>query len=173
MNEPGNDILVDQDESMTAVIGANYLQNFMTGGPVENSVGVLTPKRFYYKGQSFGGEGRAMKQTTEEGVVSIEDISFTRFKHTQDLGALAMGVVLALIGLCAMFMGRVGVIAGSIALVASLPFLITYFTTRQTLFQVSFPGGSFSFDIRYYPISDIRDFQRQLHLMKDHLKENA
>lgn len=173
MNERKDDILIDQDESMTAVIGSNYLQSFMTGGPVEKNVGVLTQKRFYYKGENFGGEGKGMKHTTEEGVVSISDISFTMFRHTQDFGALAAGIILALVGLCAMFMGEVGAMIGSGALVVSLPFFIKFFLTRQTLFQVSFPGGSFGFDIRYYPIADIRDFQRQLHLMKDHLKENA
>lgn len=173
MSEQANDLLVDQDESMTAVIGANYLQNFLTGGTVEKSVGVLTQKRFYYKGQNLGGTGKAMKHTTEEGVVSIADITFTMFRHTEDFGSLAVGIILALVGLCGMFMGAVGAIVGSAAIVAAVPFFIVYFTTRQTLFQVSFPGGSFGFDIRYYPIADIRDFQRQLHLMKDHLKENG
>lgn len=36
---------------------------------------------------------------------------------------------------------------------------------------ISFPGGSFGFDVKYYPIADIRDFQRQLHLLKDYRKE--
>ena len=51
--------------------------------------------------------------------------------------------------------------------------IVWYFISRRSLFVVSYPGGSFGFDIRYYPIADIRDFQRQLHLLKDHIKENG
>lgn len=166
-----SNILVDPSERIVAVIGTNYFQNFMTGGTVEKSVGILTPKRFYYKGQNLGGTGKAMKHTTEEGVVSIEDITFTMFSHTEDFGSLAAGVILALVGLCAMFMGMIGVMVGSAAMVVCVPFFIKFFVTRQTLFQVSFPGGGFGFDVKYYPIADIRDFQRQLHLLKDHYKE--
>ncbi|MEY8318316.1 hypothetical protein AALB19_13515 [Oscillospiraceae bacterium 50-58] len=57
--------------------------------------------------------------------------------------------------------------------IAAAVLVIIFLIKRQTVFQVSFPGGSFGFDIRYYPIRDIRDFQRQLHLLKDRCKENA
>lgn len=173
MSEPLESVFIDQDESMTAVIGTSYLQNFLIGGTVEKSVGILTQKRFYYKGTNFGGDGKAMKSTTEEGVVSIEDITFTMFRHTQDFGLLAIGIILALVGVCAMFAGDAGAMISSIALAVSVLLFIIYFASRRTLFWVSFPGGNFGFDIRYYPIADIRDFQRQVHLLKDHIKESA
>lgn len=149
---------VDQDESMTAVIGTNYLQNFLSGGNVEKAVGVLTQKRFYFKGRSFVGSGKDLESTTQEGVVSIEDISYTNFIHSNPTGFLISAIVFTI---------------GIVTIPIALYFYVKYFISRQTLFVVSFPGGSFGFDIRYYPIADIRDFQRQLHLMKDHIKENA
>lgn len=167
-----DNIFVDQDEHMTAVIGTNYLQNFMSGGTVEKSVGVLTQKRFYYKGQNFSGEGKAMSYTTEEGVVSIEDITFTMFSHTRHIGALVFAILLTVVGV--FFLGISGMEAMCpILFVAALPFYIMYFVNRQTLFVISFPGGGFGFDVKYYPIADIRDFQRQLHLLKDHIKGNG
>ena len=56
--------------------------------------------------------------------------------------------------------------------IAAVPFYILYFVKRESMFLVAFPGGGFAFDIRWYPISDIQDFQRQLHLLKDHSKED-
>lgn len=178
MIDQANSIFVNQSETAVATIGSNYLQNFLSGGSVGKGIGVLTQKRFYFKGQNFSGTGKDMKNTTEEGVVSVEDITFTMFSHIRNIGALAWGIFLAVVGTLVMCMAASGApyFLGFIAIgmwVASLPFFVSYFSSRKSLFVISFPGGSFGFDIRYYPISDIRDFQRQFHLMKDHLKENG
>lgn len=163
---------VDQSESVTAIIGSSYLQNFLTGGGVGKGIGILTQKRFYYKGRNFAGSGKHANQTTEEGVVSIEDISFTAFSHTRYIGRLIMGILFALLGIIFSSADLEDLaFLGPLFFLAALAFVVMYFVSRNTLFMVSFPGGSFAFDIRYYPIADIRDFQRQLHLLKDHIKE--
>ncbi len=169
----GGGMLVDQSESIVATIGSNYLQNFLSGGSVEKSVGVLTTKRFYYKGRNFSGTGKAMKSTTEEGVVSIEDVTFTMFSHTRHIGLLVFAVLLTFAAIILLRAAPYNPEFGAVALVGALVFYILFFVKRQTLFLVSFPGGGFAFDIRYYPIADIRDFQRQLHLLKDHRKEGG
>ena len=121
-----------------------------------------------------------MKVTTEEGIVSIEDITFSNFSYTRNIGALVGGLLLAVIGsFCVLWLagygGGGGVAAyGGLGMIGVAVFLLVkFFVSRKSLFIVSFPGGSFGFDIRYYPISDIRDFQRQLHLLKDHRKEDG
>lgn len=154
--QKGSSILVDQSESIVATIGNNYLQSFLTGGRVERGVGLLTQKRFYFKGKSYTGSGKDMKSSTQEGVVSIDDITFSEFIYTRPTGYLFFAILLT-----------VFIITIPIALL----FYIKYFISRQTLFVISFPGGGFGFDVKYYPITDIRDFQRQLHLLKDHQKE--
>ncbi len=178
MVDQANSIFVDQSESVVATIGSNYLQNFLSGGTVEKGVGVLTQKRCYYKGKNFSGTGKDMAHTTEEGVVSIEDITFTKFTHTRNIGALVLAILCAVVASICVFIGFTS--GGSMALyglIASGALSVFcfngYFTSRNSLFVISFPGGSFGFNIRYYPIADIRDFQRQVHLMKDHIKENA
>ncbi len=178
--QKGASILVDQSESIVSTIGSNYLQNFLSGGTVSKGVGILTQKRFYYKGRNFSGAGKDMKVTTEEGVVSIEDITFSNFSYTRNIGALVGGLLLAAIGsFCVLWLagygGGGGVAAyGGLGMIGVAVFLLVkFFVSRKSLFIVSFPGGSFGFDIRYYPISDIRDFQRQLHLLKDHRKEDG
>ncbi len=113
-----------------------------------------------------------MASTTQEGVVSIEDITFTMFTYTRHIGLLLFAILLTIAGAitCIGIADPLKPI-GAVLLLAALAFYVLFFVNRQTLFLVSFPGGGFAFDIRYYPISDIRDFQRQLHLLKDHRKE--
>ena len=169
----GNSILVDQSETIAATIGSNYLQNFLSGSNVEKGVGVLTQKRFYYKGKNYAGNGREMKSTTQEGVVSLDDITFTMFTYERHIGFLIFAILLTLAAVVAPIVaggGHVVEIAMAVALPA-IPFYVLYFVKRTSVFQVCFPGGGFGFDIRYYPIADIRDFQRQLHLLKDHRRE--
>lgn len=159
--QKGASILVDQSESIVSTIGSNYLQNFLSGGTVEQGVGILTQKRFYYKGRNFSGSGKDIKSSTNEGVVSIDDITFTQFVHTRPTGILIAGII------CTVFCWLL------VTIPAAIFFYVKYFLSRQTLFLVCFPGGSFGFDVKYYPIADIRDFQRQLHLLKDHRKEGG
>lgn len=167
-------IFVDQSETAVATIGNSYLQNFLLNNKVEKGYGILTQKRFYFHGKLFGK--RFSFSETKQGVVSIDDITFTEFIQVRSTGLLILGILLALVGLCVVLSGAEGAAAGltiTAAIVGTAVSFIKYFLTRQTLFQVSFAGGSFDFNIRYYPIADMRDFQRQLHLMKDHLKENG
>lgn len=175
---PKRDIFVDQSEEIVSTIGSNYLQNFLNGGKAERGVGVLTQKRFYYNGHNFTGAGKDSKSNTEEGVVSIDDITHTMFRHTRKVGLLVAACVLAAIAVVIALVGLIDghndaitfMICAAPVLLAAVIFLIRYFVSRVTLFQISFPGGSFGFDVKYYPIADVRDFQRQLHLLKDQIK---
>lgn len=169
-----SNILVDQSESMVAVIGSNYLQNFFSGGYMERGVGVLTQKRFYYKGKNFAGQGKEMASSMYEGIVSLEDITFTQFTHTKKIGYLIFAILLAIAAVVCFVPGEEALyIVSGITASASVLFFIRYFTGRQTIFKVSFPGGGFAFNVSWYPIAEFRDFQRQLHLLKDQIKEGG
>lgn len=172
---PKNGAFIDQSETVVAAIGSGYLQSYLTGGGVGKGIGILTQKRFYYKGRNFSGGGKDAKYTTEEGVVSIEDVTFTKFSHTRHIGLLIMGIFFALIGIVLLGESVPKSISflGPLFLLAALAGVVMFFVNRHTLFVVSFPGGDFAFDISCYPITDIRDFQRQLHLLKGHIKEGA
>ncbi len=167
MADPISNIFVDQSESPVAIIGNSYLQNFLTnGGKIEKGYGVLTQKRFYYKGKNYGGSGMNMTSTTEEGVVSIEDIAFTAFVYSRPVGLLICGLLFLIVGGLLSFVQAVFLAL----LFAGILLVVLAFINRTTIFQISFPGGSFSFDVRYYPIEDIKDFQRQIHLLKGNRK---
>lgn len=164
----GATLFVDQSETMVAAIGSNYVQNYLSGGAVEKGVGILTQKRFYFKGRNFYGTGKDTRTMVEEGVVSLEDITFTKFTHVRNVGALMFGLLLVLAAAILFFFLPHGMrFMAGIALVGAAVSFIVYFVHRRSLFFVAFPGGGFAFNIQWYPISDLRDFQRQLHLWKE------
>lgn len=168
-----NRLFIDPSEELRASIGSGYVQNFLAGGHPGRSVGVLTQKRFYYRGKNYNTKSKSLWTTEEEGVVSIEDISFTGFSHTSATGLLIIGAVLALVGficLVAADNGVARIVGAAIMLLGALA-LVRYYLSRDTLFVVEFPGGSFAFNTKWYPVSDIQDFQRQLHLIKEQAKE--
>lgn len=84
--------MIAPDETVQATIGVNYIQNFLSGAGFKNGAAILTDKRLYYFGRSFSKVGREINTASEEGVVSVEDISFTRFVHGSPISLLIAAV---------------------------------------------------------------------------------
>lgn len=157
---------VDQSETAVAIIGNNYFQDYLIAGRLAKGFAILTQKRFYYMGKQFFGGGKNMTSSTTEGIVAVEDICYTEFKHVRLTGFLLTAILLTILGICLLSLP-----IGKFILIAAIPFYVTFFVKKDSQFVIYFPGGWFSVKISWYPISDIQDFQRQLHLLKDHIKE--
>lgn len=173
----GSGQFVDQSETAVATIGNGYLQNFLLGKKVKRGAAIVTQKRLYYFGKGYLGKGRHTISCQEENIIPLESISQTRFIHVRPVGLIWFGIILLIIGalvpLCSYRLKIENVLIGiAIAAIGAL-FVVKGFLSRGTSFEISFPGGKYFFPVKYYPIADMRDFQRQLHLMKDHLKENG
>lgn len=175
----GSGQFVDQSETAVATIGNGYLQNFLLGKKVKRGAAIVTQKRLYYFGKGYLGKGRHTISCQEENIIPLESISQTRFTHVRPVGSIWLGIILFIIGViefCASGGGSYSPMNGYEIFVfwaAGLFFIVKGFLSRGTSFEISFPGGKYLFPVKYYPIADMRDFQRQLHLMKDHLKENG
>lgn len=176
----GSGQFVDQSETPVATLGNGYLQNFLLGKKVKRGAAIVTQKRLYYFGKGYLGKGRHTISCQEENVIPLESISQTRFIHVRPVGLIWFGIILFIIGVIDLFiaphLGYYDQTGGYEALIfwaAGLFLIVKGFLSRGTSFEISFPGGKYLFPVKYYPIADMRDFQRQLHLMKDHLKENV
>lgn len=90
---------VSPSETVIATIGSNYLQNILDGQKVKRGYALLTEKRLYYRGKLFQGVGKHLTSTSEECIVSVEDITKTSFVHTRLTGALLCGIFLILVGI--------------------------------------------------------------------------
>lgn len=199
----GSEKFVDQSETTVATLGDNYLQNFLLGKRIKRGAAILTQKRLYYYGKQFLGKGKTTTKDTEETVIPLEEISLTRFVHSQPIGLILFGVLLMIGGVVLVYASPLRWFMGDLAyqkemqaygfsfsymslILRYLPYffgtialggagivsIITGFARRTTLFEISYPGGRYFFNVKYYPIADMRDFQRQLHLMRDNLKND-
>lgn len=173
-----NSQFVDSGETIQATVGVSYVQSFMSGSGFKNGAAILTDKRLYYFGKSYSNVGRGASTTTEEGIISIDEITFTRFVHGSPIGYLIMAIICILPGvmLFGNSFGSTDSVAGVfgmtgliLALLGSLC-LIVYFVGRSTVMEIAFPGGKYCFDSRWHSVSSMREFQRQIHLLKDGLK---
>lgn len=174
----GSDNFISPDETVQAVIGVSYIESLMSGAGFKNGAAILTNKRLYYFGRSFSTIGKGINTATEEGVISVDEITSTRFVHGSPLSYLIAAVAFLLPGI--MLFGRsfgsaeeFAGIAGTIGLIFVLfgvLSLITYFAGRSTVLEIAFPGRKYWFDSRWHSASSMREFQRQIHLVKDNSK---
>lgn len=170
--QPQRSMLIDPGETVIASIGNGCLQNIVGSRSVKSGFSLLTEKRVYFSGQVFSGNGRG-GMTTEECIIPVENITRTRFIYNQGVVWLMIGLGLAIYGgLIALFQFANGpedipTFIGLGMLLIGACLIISYFLNRSTVFEISFPGGGFSFNVKWYPIEDIQEFQRQLHLAKD------
>lgn len=164
---------VSPDERVLATLGSGYAQNVLLGTDTKKGVATLTQKRIYYKGKSFaaGETLKSISSFTEEIIVPLEDISLTKFIHRRSTGFLIWGIIFLVCSLYCLLCPVPIIVAAIVLGLLGSVCLIKYFTSRKTYFQIGFPGGRFMFDMVYYPIEDVRDFQRQIYLAKDHFKE--
>lgn len=166
---------ISQDKMVQATIGVSYVQSYMSGEGFKRGAAVLTDKRLYYFGQLFTGKGTTVTGFTEDGIVSAEDITFTRFIHRNPVGCLVIGLFIFIYSILSLIIGiadeATGILlTGLVALFVSIIFFLYYYISRSTILEIAFPGGSFMIDSKWYSKASMRDFQHQIHLVKDNLK---
>lgn len=130
----------------------------------------LTERRLYFKGKSYSLDANRWMSSRVEGVVALENISFTKFVHTQDIGCLVIAIIMAVLTVLTVPGGIIPVVGPIVfvtfAAITTVCF-IKYARSRKSLFWINFPGGGFAFEAFGYQIGEIRHFQRMLHLLKD------
>ncbi len=160
---------VDPSENQVAKIGNNFMQNAILRGTLERDTLILTEKRLYYEGKNFYQNGKVKKCTTN-CIVDINDISFTGYSFYSSVFGIASLFALAL-SISSFFFS--GLVLGALSILLfgmSIILIIIHYILCVNVFQVCFVGGRFEFDVKRCSKTEIDDFQRQLHLMKDKKK---
>ena len=173
--------LIDPDETVQATIGVSYIQNLISGEGFKNGAAILTDRRLYYFGRSFSKVGRGINTATEEGVVSVEDITYTHIDHGSPV-SLLIAAVASFVLAALLFINTWGSTDDSagmmgflilVFLILGAVFLVAYYVGKSTVLEIEFPGGEggkYCFDARWHSLSSMREFQRQIHLVKDRIK---
>ena len=157
------DIIVDSEEEQIAVIGSNYLDNMLRGNGLSKGFGILTDKRFYFRGKCFTKVAGYHKLVDEEYSIDLEDITATGFVFSRRILLLLLALV---VGLCISF-----VVPLIVGIIVGLLLLVLYWFTKKAVYEVYFKGGVLCINVsKYGGINEVKAFNKKLRQTKDKRK---
>lgn len=160
------EIFVSPNEEKRAVIGGGYLANMLRTGSIGKGFGILTDKRFYFKGKCYYKAGKHFMQTDEERTVDLQDITSSGYVYTRYvLWELIALLFLGLVILIATTTEDPAVLSVGVFL-DIIPWAV-YIFYKRAIYEVSFAGGSIGIKASSYGIREIKAFDKQLRLAKD------
>lgn len=165
------EIFVREDEQQKAVIGGGYLNNLIHSGELSKGFGILTNRRFYFRGKCYHRNDKGFIKTDEERVVDLQDITSSGFVYTRNILWLVLGIfgIIWTLILAAYSEGE-----GPIFKAGVLPdiiFWIIYFFSKFVLYEVSFAGGNIAVKASSYGTNELKEFDKKLRLAKDEFLE--
>ena len=136
---------------------------------------MVTQKRVYFKGKSYSLIGGKWRRLSQERTVALQDVTSTGYTAVRKVGILISALVLLLLAVvcflislkCSDVLSNIIGPCSILLFLAGVVELIIYFVSRLTLFDIAFAGGQISFDVKWYPEADAKDFQQQICLAKD------
>lgn len=166
------EVLVDKNEKQIAVLGSGYLSSFLHGGTLDKGFGILTDKRYYFKGKCYTKSGRGFAKTDEEWTVDVKDITATGFMFGRKISLLVLAIISVIAGIAPVFSGvfygdeGVPFLIGGIVL--GIIFLVAYILSKRSMYFVTFAGGSIALKTsKYGGVKEIRKFDKTLRQTKD------
>ncbi|MBP3622259.1 MAG: FHA domain-containing protein [Lachnospiraceae bacterium] len=158
-----NSVFVDPSEVQKATLGNDYIDSVIRGGGLSRGSGIVTDKRFYYRGRCYSK--KAMK-TDQEWTVDLKDITCTGFVYRSQLILLIIAIGAFIAAIVGLFdneeeMAVIGVVIGLIM-------LILYWLTKETIYYVTFAGGEIGVDAsKYGGTKVVKEFDKTLRREKD------
>lgn len=167
-----SELFVNAEEQQRAVIGGGYLRNMLNAGVLGKGFGVLTDRRLYYRGKCFYKMGGRYMKTDEDCVIDLQKISSTGFTYTRYLWLLLLSIISLAVGVfVSMDWGNLAPF--SYAFCFFIVFVIPYILLKKSVYTVTYAGGSLSIKASAYGVSQVRDFDKELHLAKDEFVSQA
>lgn len=169
-------MFVDANEKQIATLGGNYLRNFLATGSLDKGFCTISDKRVYFRGKCFYKSGNNYKNSKEERVVDLKDITGTGFIEARHWWMKIVSPVCAVLALVLFFLlegKEVDIVTGFffalwVACVGgAVIFTILYFVLKQRLFEISYAGGKIAFKASNYSEEEMQSFQKELRRAKD------
>lgn len=165
-----SELFVNPDEVQKAVIGSGYLANMLRTGSIGKGFGILTDRRFYFRGKCYYKAGKQFIKKEEERTVDLQDITSSGYIYTRHI----LLAVIAILGLFMLipFIASLSYNDSAVgALVFGIPFdvalWLVYILYKRAIYEVSYAGGSIAIKASSYGIKEIKVFDKQLRLAKD------
>lgn len=166
-------MFVDANEQQIAVLGGNYLSNFLATGSIEKGFCVLSDKRVYFRGKCYYKSGGDYKARSEERVVDVKDITGTGFAETRLFALKILAVIVLAWPAIPTFLdvltyGRFSLESWlGLGVLPSLIVWAAYFFVKSKVFEISFAGGHIAFKASQYDAAEMQNFQKSVRKAKD------
>lgn len=166
-----SELFIRPDEEQKAVIGGGYLANMFRTGVLSKGFGILTNRRFYFKGKCFYRSGKHFMKTDEERTVDLQDITSSGFTYTRHILWFAVGVLgllWSLFGTIASY-GNENVFLLFIVIgwIPDIVVWLIYVFFKRAIYEISFAGGGIAIKASAYGIKEIKAFDKKLRRAKD------
>ena len=170
----GRNNFVDSDEKVIVTLGSGFVQNIVSSGSPDSVSAVLTDKRLYCSGKFVTFNGKKSQYLKTSKIIEAEDITGTGFIYKSNIAFLIIAIVILTAGLLLgliFYDDDLLLVFPIIGIVAAIaPFLI-YMLKRETFFNIEYAGGTISFSIKWLNTEACKNFQRQIHLIKNKRRE--
>ena len=158
-------IFVDKNEQMIASLGGGYITNYLKTGDISKGLCIVTDKRVYFCGNCYYKEGGRYKQSSEERIIDLKDVTGSGTVHESP-------VLLPLLGLAcflgAPIIGSNGSSGGAIFMVIlSFVLIIVSVLRKKDIFSIEYAGGAVAFTASDYNKEETIQFQKNLRMAKD------
>lgn len=161
-----NKLLVSPDEQIIASLGDSYLNSYLSSRKLERCIAILTNLRIYLYGTMFDNNNGIFSRYRTETIINVEDITGSGFVYCEPkLWKLIIGILLTIISAIGAYF-----IFPLILLIPGIFLIVSYFTSRGSMFFIEYAGGCINFDASIYGINESREFHKQIRRVQDNLK---
>ena len=188
-------LFMSQNERFVAVLGKDYSEKYLENGKCPEEFAIISDKRLYSFGRSYDiGTNLFGKKTVRENkqskTIDLKDITGTGEEAYRPSRWLVLGIIHLILIIVGLIGGMIidvmqdavaeevcwiiVIIAGIMPIL--LFFMIVYFIihirSKIRILAVQYNGSEMGFDMAYFTMEEIDDFQRNLRIAKDKAIEN-
>lgn len=165
------ELFVNPNENGVAQIGSKR-GSILFNGFVDKEYCVLSDRRLYYKGVSYG-TGNMGGKAKSEIVIDLASITSTGFCIIKHIGLLLLSLLFMMAGVVGMVALRDQIAVGVAGLIVGGIFLLLYFLIRKRLMQIVYSGGRLMLQCWGQPEANMRAFCNAIHAAADRQKAMA
>lgn len=153
-------LFIDSTEKQCAVLGGDYLMNYLSYGVLSKGFCVVSDKRVYFKGKCYYKNQNKYNSATEQRIVDLKDITGTGFFIVNPIWELIAAIVFLITMFCGFLAGYEGYGLGIFSSLMSITLFLIYSFSKQKMFEISFAGGCIAFKASNYSEEKLTNFKR-------------
>ena len=154
---------VSADEYIVATLKNGVADNLFSGEGVKAEDAVLSNKRLYYKRKT-----GIINVSVREVIIDVDDITGSKIQLFYPVGMLILSVAVFVIGFLCSVVSKMLFLFIPFSVLAAF-FSIMYLFWKKAFLKIEYAGGEILFSVRKYGLEQIREFQKCIYAVKDHL----